>query len=179
MERMLQKLAKQLNQYDESSLMDLWHIYANKVAHFEPSARWEEDALIFCMIQSLHWKNQLFNAELAASVRRSKGMEDKMLQHELASLSRNLENTAGKNAKQNKAANTAPGSKNIAAGGPKIKKAKKPCTILTFEPKLPKTIEKNNATNNKKVSETKQEGQINTPAKNKTNNKAKNKNSKN
>ncbi|MDR1242707.1 MAG: hypothetical protein LBM00_07995 [Deltaproteobacteria bacterium] len=61
MERALQKLARQLNQYDAASLASLWDNYANLVKHFEPTKRWEEAALTFCMIQAVHWKNQLFN----------------------------------------------------------------------------------------------------------------------
>lgn len=123
MERMLKKLANQLNQYDENSLMDLWHTYANKVARFEPSSRWQEDALIFCMIQSMHWKNQLFNAELAASVRRGKGMEDKMLQHELAALSKQLAPPKEGKAKSADAKNSA-----------SVKPGKKACKLLMFRP---------------------------------------------
>lgn len=91
MERALLKLAQQLNQYDENSLMEFWNDYAAKVANFEPSARWEESALVFCMIQAMHWKNQLFNAELAASAKRGKSpvskSQDKSLKAELASVS--------------------------------------------------------------------------------------------
>ncbi|MDR2825803.1 MAG: hypothetical protein LBV76_03285 [Deltaproteobacteria bacterium] len=61
MERALQKLARQLNQYDTASLTALWENYANLVMRFEPTKRWEEAALSFCMIQAVHWKNQLFN----------------------------------------------------------------------------------------------------------------------
>jgi hypothetical protein len=61
MERALQKLARQLNQYDTASITALWENYANLVTRFEPTKRWEEAALAFCMIQAVHWKNQLFN----------------------------------------------------------------------------------------------------------------------
>lgn len=88
MERALLKLAKQLNQYDEGSLMALWNVYARKVSKFEPSSRWEEDALALCMIQAMHWKNQLFNAELAASARRGAGAEEKDLRETLAAFSK-------------------------------------------------------------------------------------------
>ena len=67
MEKVLQRLAKQLNAYDEASLMSLWDKYAARVAHFEPTSRWQEDALIFGFIQMLRWKNQLFNHNLAVS----------------------------------------------------------------------------------------------------------------
>ena len=45
-ERMLQKIAKQLCGFDEASLMELWERYAKKVARFEPSREWEEAAIV-------------------------------------------------------------------------------------------------------------------------------------
>ena len=69
MERMLQKLAQQLNAYDEASLMSLWDRYAEQVEAFEPSKRWEEASLVFCLIQAVRWKNQLFNLRLAQASR--------------------------------------------------------------------------------------------------------------
>ncbi len=65
MERALEKMAKQLNAYDESSLMRLWQQYALRVHEFEPSKRWEEAALVLSFIQAVRWKNQLFNYHLA------------------------------------------------------------------------------------------------------------------
>lgn len=122
MERALLKLAQQLNQYDESSLMELWNDYASKVAHFEPSARWEENALALCMIQALHWKNQLFNSELAASTRRGQ-LEDKDLKNELASFSKNrFDSRPPLKVKDVEA------KKSVSAGG------KKGCKVLVFRP---------------------------------------------
>ena len=69
MERVLQKLAHQLVSYDETSLMVLWNKYAAIVTDFEPTRRWEEAALIFGFIQSVHMKNQLFNHHLAVRTR--------------------------------------------------------------------------------------------------------------
>lgn len=65
MQRVLEKMAKKLNEYDEASLMDLWHRYAMQVQQFEPTKRWEEAALALSLIQAVHWKNQLFNYHLA------------------------------------------------------------------------------------------------------------------
>lgn len=65
MQRVLEKMAKQLNEYDEASLMDLWRHYATQVQEFEPTKRWEEAALALSLIQAIHWKNQLFNYNLA------------------------------------------------------------------------------------------------------------------
>ncbi len=61
MEKVLEKMAKQLNGLDEASLMSLWDKYAQTAREFEPTRRWEEGALIFCFIQALRWKNMLFN----------------------------------------------------------------------------------------------------------------------
>ena len=65
MEKLLLKLAQQLDALDEASLMDLWSKYALITERFEPTRRWEESALILSLIQAKHWKNQLFNYMLA------------------------------------------------------------------------------------------------------------------
>lgn len=61
MEKMLLKLARQLDSLDEASLMSLWSKYATLSSRFEPTKRWEEACLVFSLIQAKHWKNQLFN----------------------------------------------------------------------------------------------------------------------
>jgi len=67
MEKALLKLARQINAYDEASLMSLWEKYAEKVRNFEPTKRWEESVLVFNLIQSTRFKNQLFNYNWAQS----------------------------------------------------------------------------------------------------------------
>lgn len=67
MHRALEKLAKQLNAYDEDSLMMLWERYAVLANNFEPTTHWEEGALVFCMLQAVRWKNQLFNYHITNS----------------------------------------------------------------------------------------------------------------
>jgi hypothetical protein len=67
MQRVLEKMARQLNAYDEASLMQLWQQYAMRVNNFEPTRRWEEAAIALCLIQAVHWKNHLFNYHLAAT----------------------------------------------------------------------------------------------------------------
>ncbi|MBD5626553.1 MAG: hypothetical protein HDQ90_03510 [Desulfovibrio sp.] len=61
MEKLLLKLARQLDALDEASLMSLWSKYATLTSRFEPTKRWEEGALVFSLIQAKRWKNQLFN----------------------------------------------------------------------------------------------------------------------
>ncbi len=67
LEKALRKLASQINAYDEASLMDMWEKYAERVRHFEPTKQWEEDVLIFGIIQGMRLKNQLFNYNWALS----------------------------------------------------------------------------------------------------------------
>ncbi len=61
MEKLLLKLARQLDSLDEASLMSLWSKYATLTSRFEPTKRWEEACLVFSLIQAKRWKNQLFN----------------------------------------------------------------------------------------------------------------------
>lgn len=68
MQRVLEKMAKQLNAYDEASLMQLWHQYALRVNDFEPTKRWEEAVIALSLIQAVRWKNQLFNYHHLASM---------------------------------------------------------------------------------------------------------------
>ncbi|EPR43535.1 hypothetical protein dsx2_2386 [Desulfovibrio sp. X2] len=67
MEKALLKLARQLNAYDEASLMSLWDKYSEIVQNFEPSKRWEEAVIALSMIQGMRFKNQLFNYHWAQS----------------------------------------------------------------------------------------------------------------
>lgn len=67
LERVLLKIAKQINALDEASLMALWEKYAAQVARFEPSKRWEEAVLVLSIVQGMHYKNQLFNHHWAQS----------------------------------------------------------------------------------------------------------------
>lgn len=61
MEKLLLKLARQLDSLDEASLMALWSKYATIASRYEPTKRWEEACLVFSLIQAKRWKNQLFN----------------------------------------------------------------------------------------------------------------------
>lgn len=69
MEKLLARLAQQLDAIDEASLMSLWSKYATAASRFEPTRRWEESALIFSLIQAKRWKNQLFNYHWARQSR--------------------------------------------------------------------------------------------------------------
>lgn len=79
-EQQLIKLAHQLDGFDEASLMELWERYANTVGNFEPTRQWEEDALVFALIQAKRWKNQLFNQQFAECVQNEKPPKPRPLQ---------------------------------------------------------------------------------------------------
>ena len=57
MEKLLARIARQLDAVDEASLMSLWNKYATIASRFEPTKRWEEAVLIFSLIQAKHMKN--------------------------------------------------------------------------------------------------------------------------
>ena len=69
MEKLLARIARQLDAVDEASLMSLWNKYATLASRFEPTRRWEEAVLIFSLIQAKRMKNQLFNYYWSAQVR--------------------------------------------------------------------------------------------------------------
>jgi hypothetical protein len=60
-EKALQKLAQQVMAFDEASLDALWEKYLNAVRMFEPTRNWEESAVMLGIIQTVRWKNHLFN----------------------------------------------------------------------------------------------------------------------
>mgnify|MGYP000017996423 FL=1 len=64
MEKMLLKMAHQLNAMDEASLMALWNKYLQRVQDFDASESWEEAAIVLSLIQAVRSKNQLFNTKL-------------------------------------------------------------------------------------------------------------------
>lgn len=63
MEKMLLKMARQLNAMDEASLMALWNKYLHRVQDFDGSREWEEAALVLSLLQAVRSKNQLFNVK--------------------------------------------------------------------------------------------------------------------
>ena len=112
MEKLLARLARQLDAIDEASLTALWSKYATQASRFEPTQRWEEAVLIFALIEAKRMKNQLFNYYWARHVR-SEGSDNKPAPEKLGPLFK-LETPAGKS----------PAS---AAAAPK-----RPCRVLAF-----------------------------------------------
>lgn len=64
MEKILLKMARQLNALDEASLMALWDRYLTRVQDFDGSQEWEEASIVLSLIQAVRAKNQLFNTKL-------------------------------------------------------------------------------------------------------------------
>lgn len=65
MEKMLLKMARQLNAMDEASLMALWNRYMERVQDFDASQEWEEAAIVLSLLQAVRGKNMLFNVQWA------------------------------------------------------------------------------------------------------------------
>ncbi len=126
LEKALLKLARQINAYDEASLMSLWEKYAEKVRKFEPTKRWEESVLIFNLIQSTRFKNQLFNYNWAQS--RQPG--DDSMEIDLAALTAPQKPEGEKPAPEEKEAVV----KEVTSESRKDRRGK----VLTLNPKNPK-----------------------------------------
>ncbi len=127
MEKVLHKLARQLNAFDEASLMSLWEKYAQQVQQFEPTKRWEESVLIFGLIQSLHLKNQLFNYNWAQTARPQGnrprlGIPESMFEDDLLQLSGNRSGSG----------DNGPAGEGVAAEG-----VKQRAKVLRFRPREP------------------------------------------
>ncbi|MBO4313774.1 MAG: hypothetical protein J5838_05715 [Desulfovibrio sp.] len=125
MEKMLAKLARQLDAIDEASLMVLWSKYATITSRFEPTRRWEEAALIFSLIQAKRWKNQLFNYNWAAQSRPPAGAAD--------AAQPGAEGPAGTGFSLEKPAMDAPPDPSEPAA--------RPCRVLAFHPPAPEEAE--------------------------------------
>ena len=78
MEKLLARLAQQLDTIDEASLMSLWSKYATTTSRFEPTKRWEEAALIFSLIQAKRWNNQHFNFHWSRQSQGQEGFDPQM-----------------------------------------------------------------------------------------------------
>ncbi len=61
MEQLLKRFAKQLNDLDEASIVNLRDKYLRIADNFEPTEEWQEAVLILSFIQAKMWQNQLFN----------------------------------------------------------------------------------------------------------------------
>ena len=132
MEKMLAKLARQLDAIDEASLMVLWSKYATITSRFEPTRRWEEAALIFSLIQAKRWKNQLFNYNWAAQSRPPVGASD--------AAQPGADGPAGTGFSLEKPAMDAPAEPSEQAG--------RPCRVLAFHPLAPEESEKKHSAEN-------------------------------
>lgn len=117
MEKLLARLARQLDAIDEPSLNALWGKYATLSSRFEPTQRWEEAVLIFALIEAKRMKNQLFNYYWAQQVR-AEGEKKQPSPDKLPPLFK-LDPAA----RQAKAPDKAP------ADAPK-----RPCRVLSFTP---------------------------------------------
>jgi len=78
-EKALQKIAKQIMGFDEASLSALYDKYAEAVQRFEPTKKWEEAVVMLGIIQTVRWKNQLFNHRWKAGKAPAQGASGQLM----------------------------------------------------------------------------------------------------
>ena len=76
MERALEKLADQILSFDEASLANLREKYRLRIERFDGTKDWEKAVIIYCIINAVSMKNNLFNENV---LRRRKDKEGKSL----------------------------------------------------------------------------------------------------
>ena len=76
MEKALGKLAEQILAFDEASLAHLREKYRLRIEHFDGTKDWERAVIIYCIINAVSLKNNLFNENV---LRRKKEKEGKPL----------------------------------------------------------------------------------------------------
>jgi len=72
MEKALEKLAEQILSFDEASLSNLREKYRLRIEHFDGTRDWEKSVIIYCIINAVSLKNNLFN-ENVLKRKREKG----------------------------------------------------------------------------------------------------------
>lgn len=65
MEKVLQKIAHQINELDEGELKQYWNKYLKRMQDFDASPEWEEACIILSLIQAVSGKNLMFRSRLA------------------------------------------------------------------------------------------------------------------
>lgn len=118
MEKMLLKMARQLNGMDEASLMALWPQYMTRAQQFDGSREWEEATIVLSLIQAVRGKNQLFNANLAEQQETRKPQVPHQRREDIRPW-RRMEGLSERELERMAEAN----------------KPKKPATVLQFHPK--------------------------------------------
>jgi hypothetical protein len=64
LENSLNKIAENILNIDEASLISLWDKYKNKVEQFSISPEWQKAVIIFSIINAVRAKNAIFNEKL-------------------------------------------------------------------------------------------------------------------
>lgn len=61
MEKALERLAEQIISFDEASLVNLREKYRLRIERFDGTKDWEKAVIIYCIINAVSLKNNLFN----------------------------------------------------------------------------------------------------------------------
>ena len=69
MEKALEKLAEQILSFDEASLAHLREKYRLRIENFDGTRNWEKAVIIYCIINAVSMKNNLFNENVLKQVK--------------------------------------------------------------------------------------------------------------
>lgn len=64
LESALDKMAENILNLDEASLVSLWEKYKTRMEHFETTKEWEKSVIIFFIINAVRVKNHIFNENM-------------------------------------------------------------------------------------------------------------------
>ncbi len=77
MEKALQRLAEQIISFDEASLVNLREKYRIRIERFDGTKEWEKAVIIYCIINAVSLKNNLFNENVLKRKREEKNEASK------------------------------------------------------------------------------------------------------
>jgi len=77
MEKALERVAEQILSFDEASMSSLREKYRSKVEHFDGTRDWEKSVIIYCIINAVSVKNNLFNENLLKREGKKEGKPSK------------------------------------------------------------------------------------------------------
>lgn len=73
MEKALERLAEQIISFDEASLVNLREKYRLRIEHFDGTKDWEKAVIIYCIINAVSMKNNLFNENVLKRKKKVRG----------------------------------------------------------------------------------------------------------
>jgi len=77
MVKALEKLAEQILSFDEASLANLRERYRLRIENFDGTKDWEKAVIIYCIINAVSMKNNLFNENVLRQAKKKEQRSSK------------------------------------------------------------------------------------------------------